>query len=202
MIRRLTKDILTSLLFIFGLFALLQAAIIIRAILFPVCDVHGENSSLSPDGIWRATWSTEGCSAFLLTTYFHSKVIVSKAIRPIKASYVVFKSDSPYNVTFTWPERNALHIEVPRITDITLSKRNFPGLSVSYGVPKSALRDLAMRLKYDERQIALLRRKAVFGTPPLSLADRKAEEKNDENDRRYLGQFRSWSRDYAQPPHP
>jgi hypothetical protein len=192
--RKVKRVILASLLSISGLLILLSATaiILVRGV---VCDVHDQDSSLSPDGIWRATWSTEGCSAAaLLTVYFDSKVTVSKTTLFTTASYLVFESDSPDRVAFAWPERDKLRIEVPSVANIVRSERSVPGLSVSYGVQESALLDL------DNRQSIALRKKGAPEDPHLSVADRKIEERVDDNYRNYLDQFRTWTRDYALPP--
>ena len=181
----------------------LVAFVIIALLLWEInpCNIHGNETSFSPNGTWRATWSTKGCTEFSVIDIvdWHSKVIVAKLAGPAKRSYLIFKSDSAYNVILTWPKRNELHIEVPRAANITQSDRNVPGLSVSYGVPRGVLRDLATRLNYDDHQITLIRKKAASGSP---LANGKINAKVDESDRQYLDQFRAWARDYTQPPHP
>jgi hypothetical protein len=142
---------------------------------FPVRDIHGKETSLSPDGLWRATWLITGCSYFQIIgddPIWHSKITVSKTTRPAKPSALMFESDSAGNVTFTWPGRNALHIEIPGAANITRSERSVPGLLVTYGVPAGVLRDLAKRLKEDDRQIVRLRKKAISGATSASLADR------------------------------
>ena len=97
------------------------------------CNIHDQESSLSPHGRWRAAWLVKGCTEISVIDIvdWHNKVIVSKTAGPATRSYIVFKSDSADDVTFTWPKRNELHIEVPSAARITRSERHVPGLSVS-----------------------------------------------------------------------
>jgi hypothetical protein len=200
--RKVIKIILGSLFAIFSIFSLLPAAFIIWTMFFPVCNIHGKETSLSPDGIWRATWYVTGCSYFEIVgdnPIWHSKIMVSKTTWPAKASILIFKSDGADDVTFTWPERNTLYIEIPAAANITRSERNASGLSVTYKVPASVLRNLAKRLKEDDRQISLSRKKTISSETLAALANRKLTERLAKSDRRYLDRFRTWSRTYAQP---
>ena len=203
--RRIIKIVLVSLLSIAGLFVLLPAAFIIWTMFFPVCNIHGKETSLSPDGIWRATWYVTGCSYFEIAgdnPIWHSKIMVAKTTGPAKAPILIFKGDGADDVTFTWPEPNTLHIGIPAAANITRSKRNVPGLSITYAVPASVLRNLAKRLRQDDRQISLTRKKTISAETRAALADRKLKERLAKSDRRYLNRFQTWSRRYAQPSHP
>jgi hypothetical protein len=94
--------------------------------LFSGCDVHEEQETQSPDGTWKARWSTEGCHGLLLSTAYDSKVTIGKSSEfAQKTLPVVFESDSYDPVKFTWTTPSSLNIEVPTVTEVTRSVRSY-----------------------------------------------------------------------------
>lgn len=159
--------------------------------LFSGCDLHYQDSSLSPDGLWRVIWELDGCHGFLLSEYFYQKVSVLNT-RSIDANpHIVFESDGEDKPIFTWPMRDELQIEIPSIRYITRSERGFSGISIQYAVQKSTLREL------DQLQNAYNLKITTLPESRLSLEDRRSAESINEQYRNYLSHFKKWSQDFS-----
>ena len=156
------------------------------------CDAHDQTDSMSPDGKWHARWGMEGCHGLLMFTSFNSKVVIAgtDAVKPLE-EVVVYESDSPDPVQFSWPNSNTLNIHLPDITYVARSMKSMRDLTISYSVDANVLKNL----QEAERRTRSGLGQAAY--PGMTEADRKTLEQVDRDYLRYLESFDRWIRDNA-----